>query len=200
MRDYYLTPEVSRLLSVTEAGLSNWRRHPRNYGPPCVRRGKAYHYPKNAFHDYLERLTGGDPVSPNLSMNERRKLFARLHRDETPLEDGPSRAELERRLEVIEVACGIPHALKGEYTQAAGPGLDVYSMRQPPGVVAGITPFNFPARIPMWMFGVAIAVGNTFVLQPSQRDPSGTGRLAELSRGRAPARWGAMRAECAPGG
>ena len=91
-----------------------------------------------------------------------------------------SRGDIQRGLEVIEFACGIPHALKGEYTQGAGPGIDVYSMRQPLGVVAGITPFNFPAMIPMWMFGVAIACGNTFVLKPSERDPSVPMRLAAL--------------------
>jgi len=91
-----------------------------------------------------------------------------------------SKGDIQRGLEVIEFACGIPHALKGEYTQGAGPGIDVYSMRQPLGVVAGITPFNFPGMIPMWMFGVAIAVGNTFVLKPSERDPSLPVRLAEL--------------------
>jgi malonate-semialdehyde dehydrogenase (acetylating) / methylmalonate-semialdehyde dehydrogenase len=91
-----------------------------------------------------------------------------------------SKGDIQRGLEVIEFACGIPHALKGEYTEGAGPGIDVYSMRQPLGVVAGITPFNFPAMIPMWMFGVAIAVGNTFVLKPSERDPSVPVRLGEL--------------------
>jgi malonate-semialdehyde dehydrogenase (acetylating) / methylmalonate-semialdehyde dehydrogenase len=91
-----------------------------------------------------------------------------------------SKGDIQRGLEVIEFACGIPHALKGEYTQGAGPGIDVYSMRQPLGVVAGITPFNFPAMIPMWMFGVAIAVGNTFILKPSERDPSVPVRLGEL--------------------
>jgi malonate-semialdehyde dehydrogenase (acetylating)/methylmalonate-semialdehyde dehydrogenase len=91
-----------------------------------------------------------------------------------------SKGDIQRGLEVIEFACGIPHALKGEYTWGAGPGIDVYSMRQPLGVVAGITPFNFPAMIPMWMFGVAIAVGNTFILKPSERDPSLPVRLGEL--------------------
>ena len=91
-----------------------------------------------------------------------------------------SKGDIQRGLEVIEFACGIPHVLKGEYTQGAGPGIDVYSMRQPLGVVAGITPFNFPAMIPMWMFGVAIAVGNTFILKPSERDPSVPVRLGEL--------------------
>jgi malonate-semialdehyde dehydrogenase (acetylating)/methylmalonate-semialdehyde dehydrogenase len=91
-----------------------------------------------------------------------------------------SKGDIQRGLEVIEFACGIPHVLKGEYTWGAGPGIDVYSMRQPLGVVAGITPFNFPAMIPMWMFGMAIATGNTFILKPSERDPSVPVRLAEL--------------------
>jgi malonate-semialdehyde dehydrogenase (acetylating) / methylmalonate-semialdehyde dehydrogenase len=91
-----------------------------------------------------------------------------------------AKGDLQRGLEVIEFSCGIPHLLKGEYTQGAGPGIDVYSARQPLGVVAGITPFNFPAMIPMWMFGPAIACGNAFILKPSDRDPSVPVRLAEL--------------------
>ncbi|MBI1210200.1 MAG: CoA-acylating methylmalonate-semialdehyde dehydrogenase [Alphaproteobacteria bacterium] len=91
-----------------------------------------------------------------------------------------SRGDVQRGLEVIEFACGIPHLMKGEYTESAGTGIDVYSMRQPLGVVAGITPFNFPAMIPMWMFGVAIAAGNTFICKPSEKDPSVPMRLAEL--------------------
>ncbi|WP_454832206.1 CoA-acylating methylmalonate-semialdehyde dehydrogenase [Pseudoxanthomonas wuyuanensis] len=91
-----------------------------------------------------------------------------------------SRGDIQRGLEVIEFSCGIPHLLKGEYTQGAGPGIDVYSARQPLGVVAGVTPFNFPAMIPMWMFGPAIACGNAFILKPSERDPSVPVRLAEL--------------------
>ncbi|HZZ88414.1 MAG TPA: aldehyde dehydrogenase family protein, partial [Caulobacteraceae bacterium] len=91
-----------------------------------------------------------------------------------------SRGDIQRGLEVVEFACGIPHALKGEYTEGAGPGIDVYSMRQPLGVAAGITPFNFPAMIPMWMFAVAVAVGNAFILKPSEKDPSLPVRLAEL--------------------
>ena len=91
-----------------------------------------------------------------------------------------SKGDIQRGLEVIEFACGIPHVLKGEYTEGAGPGIDVYSMRQPLGVAAGITPFNFPGMIPMWMFGIAIAVGNTFVLKPSEKDPTLPVRLAEL--------------------
>ncbi len=91
-----------------------------------------------------------------------------------------SKGDIQRGLEVIEFACGIPHILKGEYTEGAGPGIDVYSMRQPLGVCAGITPFNFPGMIPMWMFGIAIAVGNSFILKPSERDPTLPVRLAEL--------------------
>ena len=91
-----------------------------------------------------------------------------------------SRGDIQRGLDVIEFACGIPHAAKGEHTQGAGPGIDVFSMRQPLGIGAGITPFNFPAMIPMWMFGVAVAVGNAFILKPSERDPSVPVRLAEL--------------------
>ena len=91
-----------------------------------------------------------------------------------------SRGDVQRGLEVIEFACGIPHLMKGEYTEGAGPSIDIYSMRQPLGVVAGITPFNFPAMIPMWMFGVAIACGNTFICKPSEKDPSLPMRLGEL--------------------
>jgi len=91
-----------------------------------------------------------------------------------------SKGDIQRGLEVIEFACGIPHLMKGEYTAGAGPGIDVYSLRQPLGVVAGITPFNFPAMIPMWMCGPAIACGNAFILKPSERDPSVPVRLGEL--------------------
>jgi len=91
-----------------------------------------------------------------------------------------SKGDIQRGLEVIEFACGIPHILKGEYTEGAGPGIDVYSTRQPLGVCAGITPFNFPAMIPMWMFGISIAVGNSFILKPSEKDPTVPVKLAEL--------------------
>lgn len=91
-----------------------------------------------------------------------------------------AQGDIQRGLEVIEYACGIPQVQKGEYTIGAGPGIDVYSMRQPLGIGAGITPFNFPAMIPMWMFGMAIATGNAFILKPSERDPSVPVRLAEL--------------------
>ncbi len=91
-----------------------------------------------------------------------------------------SKGDIQRGLDVVEFACGVPHLLKGEYTEGAGPGIDVFSMRQALGVCAGITPFNFPAMIPCWMSAVAIACGNTFILKPSEKDPSVPMRLAEL--------------------
>jgi len=91
-----------------------------------------------------------------------------------------SKGDLIRGLEVIEFACGVPHLMKGEYTESAGPGIDVYSMRQPLGVVAGITPFNFPAMIPMWFMGMALSTGNAMIMKPSEKDPSVPVRLAEL--------------------
>ena len=91
-----------------------------------------------------------------------------------------ARGECTRGLEVVEFATGIPQLLKGEYTEEVGAGIDSWSMRQPLGVVAGITPFNFPAMVPMWMFPVALACGNTFVLKPSERDPSVSVLLAEM--------------------
>ncbi|MGE3064723.1 MAG: CoA-acylating methylmalonate-semialdehyde dehydrogenase [Hyphomicrobiaceae bacterium] len=91
-----------------------------------------------------------------------------------------ARGDVQRGVEVAEFACGVPHLMKGEYTEGAGPGIDIYSMRQPLGVVAGITPFNFPAMIPMWKFAPAIACGNAFILKPSERDPGVPLMLAEL--------------------
>jgi malonate-semialdehyde dehydrogenase (acetylating) / methylmalonate-semialdehyde dehydrogenase len=91
-----------------------------------------------------------------------------------------AKGDIQRGVEVIEFSIGIPHLMKGEYTEGAGPGIDIYSMRQPLGVVAGITPFNFPAMIPMWKMGPAIACGNAFILKPSERDPGVPMRLAEL--------------------
>jgi malonate-semialdehyde dehydrogenase (acetylating)/methylmalonate-semialdehyde dehydrogenase len=91
-----------------------------------------------------------------------------------------AKGDIQRGLEVAEFAIGIPHLLKGEFSESAGTGIDVYSMRQPLGVVAGITPFNFPAMIPLWKCAPAIACGNAFILKPSERDPSVPLRLAEL--------------------
>jgi malonate-semialdehyde dehydrogenase (acetylating)/methylmalonate-semialdehyde dehydrogenase len=91
-----------------------------------------------------------------------------------------ARGEATRGLEVVEFATGIPHLLKGEFSEQVGTGVDSWSMRQPLGVVAGITPFNFPAMVPMWMFPVALACGNCFILKPSERDPSASTLIAEM--------------------
>src|SRR5437764_83286 len=103
-------------------------------------------------------------------------LLAREHGKTVP----DAKGDIQRGLEVVEFACGIPHLMKGEYTEGAGPGIDIYSLRQPLGVVAGITPFNFPAMIPMWKFAPAIACGNAFILKPSERDPGVPMELAKL--------------------
>src|SRR6476620_11417796 len=103
-------------------------------------------------------------------------LLAREHGKTIP----DAKGDIQRGVEVAEFSCGIPHLMKGEYTEGAGPNIDIYSMRQPLGVVAAITPFNFPAMIPMWKFAPAIACGNAFILKPSERDPSVPLRLAEL--------------------
>ena len=87
---------------------------------------------------------------------------------------------MQRGLEVVEFACGIPTLLKGDYSDQVSAGVDLFSFREPLGVVAGITPFNFPVMVPLWMFPIAIACGNTFVLKPSERDPSAAMLLAQL--------------------
>ena len=109
-------------------------------------------------------------------MNPLATLLAREHGKTVADATG----DIQRGLEVIEFATGAAHLMKGEFTDSAGSGVDIYSMRQPLGVVAGVTPFNFPAMIPMWKFGPAIACGNAFILKPSERDPGVPLRLAEL--------------------
>src|ERR1051326_3391726 len=106
--------------------------------------------------------------------------LARLLSSEHGKTVADSKGDVQRGIEVIEFACGIPHLMKGEFTGGAGPGIALFSVRQPLGVVAGIPPFNFPAMIPMWKFGPALACGNSFLLKPSERDPSVPMRLAEL--------------------
>ena len=110
------------------------------------------------------------------NQKELAELLAREHGKTVP----DALGDIQRGYEVVEFACGVPHLLKGEFTDGAGPGIDAYSMRQPLGVTAGITPFNFPAMIPMWKFAPSIACGNSFVLKPSERDPGVPMRLAEL--------------------
>src|ERR1700712_5024596 len=106
--------------------------------------------------------------------------LARLLSSEHGKTIADARGDIQRGVEVVEFACGIPHLLKGEYSEGAGPGIDLFSVRQPLGVVAGITPFNFPAMIPLWKCAPALACGNAFILKPSERDPSVPMRIAEL--------------------
>ncbi|HSK56311.1 MAG TPA: CoA-acylating methylmalonate-semialdehyde dehydrogenase [Jiangellales bacterium] len=113
-------------------------------------------------------------------VNARAKDLAEIISDEHGKVVSDAFGEVQRGLEVVEFACGVPHLLKGEYSDQASSGIDVFSFREPLGVVAGITPFNFPVMVPMWMHPVAIACGNTFVLKPSERDPSASMLVAEL--------------------
>ncbi|WP_206454573.1 CoA-acylating methylmalonate-semialdehyde dehydrogenase [Aurantimonas marina] len=112
----------------------------------------------------------------NRDMDKLAEALSREHGKTFP----DAKGDVQRGLEVVEFCIGAPHLLKGEFTEGAGPGIDIYSIRQPLGVVAGITPFNFPAMIPMWKFAPAIACGNAFILKPSERDPSVPIMLAEL--------------------
>jgi malonate-semialdehyde dehydrogenase (acetylating)/methylmalonate-semialdehyde dehydrogenase len=113
-------------------------------------------------------------------VNSRIKELAGIISDEHGKVLSDAAGEVQRGLEVVEFACGIPQLLKGEYSDQASTGVDVFSFRQPLGVVAGITPFNFPIMVPMWMYPVAIACGNTFILKPSERDPSVSGVVARM--------------------
>ena len=112
----------------------------------------------------------------NRDMDKLAEALSREHGKTLP----DAKGDVQRGLEVVEYCIGAPELLKGEFTDSAGPGIDMYSMRQPLGVTAGITPFNFPAMIPMWMFAPALACGNAFILKPSERDPSVPLMLAEL--------------------
>jgi len=113
-------------------------------------------------------------------MQANQKELARLASEEHGKTLPDALGSVQRGIEVIEFACGIPHLLKGEYTENAGSGVDCHTLRQPVGVCAGITPFNFPAMVPLWMFPVAIACGNTFILKPSEKVPSTSMKMAEL--------------------
>jgi malonate-semialdehyde dehydrogenase (acetylating) / methylmalonate-semialdehyde dehydrogenase len=115
-------------------------------------------------------------------VNNRTKQLAEFVSDEHGKVLSDAAGEVQRGLEVIEFACGIPQMLKGEYSDQASTNVDVFSFREPLGVCAGITPFNFPAMVPMWMHPIAIACGNTFILKPSERDPSASNYVAELWR------------------
>ncbi len=147
--------EVRAAIASAEAALPGWAAT-----PPAKRAQVMF-----AFRDLLKK-----------NMDELAVLVSSEHGK--TIED--AKGSISRGLEVVEFVCGIPHLLKGEYSDSVAAGVDSASLRQPVGVCAGITPFNFPAMVPMWMFPVALACGNTFVLKPSERDPSCPLRLAEL--------------------
>ncbi len=138
---------------------------------------------KHAFHSWSTTS-----ITKRAQLMFKFKELLELHRDELveiiSREHGkviPDAAgSLQRGIEVVEFACGIPHLLKGEFSEQVGTGVDCYNVRQPIGVCAGVTPFNFPAMVPMWMFPIAIVCGNCFILKPSEKDPSCSVKLAEL--------------------
>jgi len=147
--------DVDFTVSKAKSAFSKWSRT-----PPAQRARVVFKF-KELIEKNSDELT-------KLIVSEHGKVY----------ED--AKGSLTRGLEVVEFACGIPHLLKGEFTENVGTDVDSWSIRQPLGVCTGITPFNFPAMVPMWMFPISIACGNTFVLKPSEKDPSCSVRLAEL--------------------
>src|SRR5262249_3142108 len=115
-------------------------------------------------------------------LNQHKEELARAITREHGKIFGDACGEVERGIDIVEFACGIPQLLKGDYTDQVSTGIDNWTLRQPLGVVAGVTPFNFPVMVPMWMFPLAIAAGNTFVLKPSPIDPSATLLYADLMK------------------
>ena len=149
------TAECQEAIAIAERAFADWSQT-----PPLVRARVFFRF-KELMEQHRDELA-------QLISREHGKVFS------------DAQGELTRGLEVVEFACGIPHLLKGEHSLNVGRGVDSYSMMQPVGVCAGITPFNFPAMVPLWMFPVAIACGNTFILKPSEKDPSLSLRMAEL--------------------
>ncbi|MCF2970757.1 CoA-acylating methylmalonate-semialdehyde dehydrogenase [Synechococcus sp. Nb3U1] len=147
--------ETMRAIEVAAAAFPHWA------GIPAQRRARVLFRFKTLLEENLDALA-------ECITSEHGKTLA------------DARAATQRGLEVVEFACGIPHLLKGEFSEQVGTGVDCYSLRQPLGVCVGITPFNFPAMVPMWMFPIALACGNGFVLKPSEKDPSAALLLAEL--------------------
>lgn len=147
--------DIQAAVQAAQAALPGW-----SATPPARRAAILFR-----FRDLIEKHA--DELA-NLITREHGKVLA------------DARGSLQRGLEVVEFACGIPHLLKGEFLENVGTGVDSYSLRQPVGICAGITPFNFPAMVPMWMFPIAIACGNVFILKPSEKVPSCALRLAEL--------------------
>ena len=153
--DFATAEEVDAAVQAARRASESWRVM------SLSRRTELFFRIRELFHDHSDDLA-------RLLTLEHGKVFS------------DAKGEVARGLEVIEFCCGIPELLKGSYSEQASTGIDVYSIRQPLGVVAGITPFNFPAMVPMWMWAPAIACGNTFVLKPSEKDPSASMLTAEL--------------------
>jgi malonate-semialdehyde dehydrogenase (acetylating)/methylmalonate-semialdehyde dehydrogenase len=147
--------QVGEAVAAAQAAFSEWAAQ------PSLRRARVLFRFRELFEKNLDEIAA-------MITSEHGKVFS------------DARGEATRGLEVVEFATGIPQLLKGEFSEQVGTGIDSWSMRQPLGVVAGITPFNFPAMVPMWMFPIALACGNTFVLKPSERDPSVSLLLAKL--------------------
>jgi malonate-semialdehyde dehydrogenase (acetylating) / methylmalonate-semialdehyde dehydrogenase len=153
--DFASVEEIDRAVQTAKEALVGWRQ------VSLSRRQELFFKIRELFHQRREDLAA-------LLVEEHGKVFS------------DALGEVQRGLEVIEYACGIPTLLKGDFSEQASTGIDVYSIRQPMGVVAGITPFNFPAMVPMWMWAPAIACGNAFILKPSEKDPSASVLTAEL--------------------
>jgi len=149
------TKDMNNAIEAAKIAFASWSKK-----PPLQRARVMFKF-KEIIEKNFEELT-------KLIVSEHGKVF------------DDAKGEITRGLEVVEFACGIPQLLKGEFTENVGTDVDSWSLRQPLGVCAGITPFNFPAMVPMWMFPVSIACGNTFILKPSEKDPSCSIRLAEL--------------------
>src|SRR5438105_8070572 len=153
--DFASVEEVDRVVQAANDAFASWRT------VSLSRRTELFFRIRAHLHDHREDIA-------KILTAEHGKVLS------------DAKGEVARGLEVIEYCCGIPELLKGEFSEQASTGIDVYSIRQPLGVVAGITPFNFPAMVPMWMWAPALACGNTFVLKPSEKDPSASNYVAEL--------------------
>src|SRR5438874_7186089 len=153
--DFASVEEVDRAVQVAREAFPSWR------AVSLSRRTELFFRIRQLFHEHSEDIA-------KLLTAEHGKVLS------------DAKGEVARGLEVVEFCCGIPELLKGEFSEQASTGIDVYSIRQPLGVVAGITPFNFPAMVPMWMWAPALACGNTFVLKPSEKDPSASLYTAQL--------------------
>src|ERR671936_594646 len=153
--DFASVEEIDRAVQAAKRAFQSWR------SISLSRRTELFFRIRKLLHDRAEEIA-------RILTLEHGKVLS------------DAKGEVARGLEVIEFCCGIPELLKGGYSEQASTGIDVYSIRQPLGVVAGITPFNFPAMVPMWMFAPAIACGNTFVLKPSEKDPSASLLMAKL--------------------